>query len=106
MDIIDLYRYLLVLIIPGFIGALAFSVAARLRTEINIKTALILDLITFTIMITGLYYLKGVYRMDDLLYEFTCLSFTRKYILLSTSINVSLGIGLGLLRRLFFWIRR
>ena len=95
----DFFRYFLVLLGPGLIGALAFSIAARSRTEVNIFVALMLNLLTFTTMITGLYFLKDVYKMDDLVYEFTCLSFTRRYILLSTSINIGYGIFFGIIRR-------
>ena len=102
----DFIRFILVLLVPGLIGAMAFSIAARFKTEINIYVAIILNLITFTVMITGLYYFQGVKTMADLTVEFGCLSFTRKYILLSTAINVGWGVILGLLRRLFFWIRR
>ena len=106
MDFFELFRYFLVLIIPGFLGALAFSIAARLRTEISIKVALIIDLLTFIIMITGLYYFQGVTTVSILLFEFTCLSFTRKFALLSILIAVIVGVIGGLIRRLFFWIRR
>ena len=101
----EFIRFFLVLLVPGLIGALAFSIAARFRTEIKIATALILDLLTFTTMITGLYYFKDVHTMEDLLYEFTCLSFTRKYILLSTAINVVYGVIFGIIRRFLFWLR-
>jgi hypothetical protein len=57
-------------------------------------------------MITGLYFFHGVTTVAILLFEFTCLSFTRNYALLSILIVILLGIGFGLLRRLFFWIRR
>lgn len=106
MDFFDLYRYFLVLIVPGFIGALAFSIAARFRTEINFYVAMIIDLLTFIIMITGLYLFHGVVTVADLLFEFTCLSFTRNYALLSILIAIILGVIGGLIRRLFFWIRR
>ena len=106
MDFLDLFRYFLVLIVPGLLGALAFSLAARLRTEISWTVAFIIDLLVFVIMITGLYYFEDVRTMADLLFQFTCLSFTRKYALLGTFIAMVLGTGFGLVRRLFFWIRR
>ena len=106
MDFFDLFRYFLILIVPGFIGALAFSIAARFRTEINFYVASIISLLTFIIMITGLYFLHGVTTVAMLLFEFGCLSFTRNYALLSILIAILLGVGLGLLRRLFFWLRR
>lgn len=104
--ILDLFRYFLVLLVPGLIGAIAFSIAARFKTEINVLVALILDLLTFTTMITGLYYFKNVSTMEELIFQFTSLSFTRKYILLSIIIATFWGVFYGLIRRLFFWIRR
>ncbi|NLK75326.1 MAG: hypothetical protein GX288_08580 [Clostridiales bacterium] len=100
------FQMFLTLIVPGLIGALFFSIFARLTTEIDWRVAFILDLITFTTMITGLYFLHDVFTVEDLLVKFNCLSFTRNYILLSTAINIFYGIIFGLLRRAFFWIRR
>lgn len=102
----QLFQYFLALIVPGLIGALFFSIFARLTTEIDWRVALILNLFTFTTMITGLYFFKDIVNVETLLVYFNCLSFTRKYILLSTLINIVYGILFGLLRRVFFWIRR
>ncbi len=102
----DFFRFFLVLIVPGMIGALAYSITARFRTEINLYVALIIDLLTFTAMITGLYFFKGVVTVDALLVEFNCLSFTRNYILLSILIAIIYGVIFGFLRRIFFWLRR
>ncbi len=104
--IFELFQYFLVLIVPGLIGALAFSIAARLRTEIDWTTAFIMALLTFTTMITGLYCLHGVHTAEELVAELNCMSFTRNYILLSTGISIFYGVTIGLVRRLFFWIRR
>lgn len=106
MDFFDLFRYFLVLLVPGLFGALAFSIAARFRTEINILVALMIDLVVFIIMITGLYYFKGITTVSLLLYQFTCLSFTRKFALLAILLAIIVGTISGLIRRLFFWIRR
>ena len=102
----EVIRFFLILLVPGLIGAIAFSIAARFRTEINPYTALIIDLLTFTAMITGLYFFRGIQTMADLLFYFNCLSFTRNYILLSIFISILIGTAAGLLRRLFFWLRR
>ena len=102
----QLFQFFLALIVPGLFGALFFSIFARLTTEIDWRVAFILDLLTFTTMIIGLYYFEDIHTVEDLLIHFNCLSFTRKYILLSTAINVFYGIVFGLLRRAFFWIRR
>lgn len=104
--VFQLFQFFLVLIVPGLIGALFFSIFARLTTEIDWRVALILDLFTFTTMIIGLYLFKGIGTVESLLVYFNCLSFTRKYILLSILINIIYGIIFGLLRRVFFWIRR
>ncbi|MHB8131221.1 MAG: hypothetical protein ACYDEX_19745 [Mobilitalea sp.] len=106
MDFFELFRLFLVLLIPGLIGALAFSIAAYFRTQMSLKVALILDMLVFIIMITGLYFWHGVTTVAILLFEFTCLSFTRNYALLSILMAIILGVGFGLLRRLFPWIRR
>lgn len=106
MDFFDLYRYFLILIVPGLVGALAYSIVACLRTEINLYTALIIDLLTFIILLGGLFLFHGVYTIAILLWEFTCISFTIKYALLSLLIAIILGIIFGFIRRLFFWIRR
>ena len=103
---LQFFQFVLVLMIPGLLGALAYSIAARFTTEIPLSVAMILNLLTFTIMITGLYFLKEVVSITELITEFGCLNFTRNYILLSTLINIALGVLGGLLRRLFFWIRR
>ncbi|NLL73919.1 MAG: hypothetical protein GX237_10375 [Clostridiales bacterium] len=102
----QLFQFFLALIVPGLIGALFFSIFARLTTEIDWRVAFILDLFTFTTMITGLYYLQDIVSVEQILVQFNCLSFTRKYILLSILINIVYGIVFGLLRRAFFWIRR
>lgn len=106
MTFFDLFRFFLILIVPGIIGAIAYSLAARLRTEVNIFVALIIDLFVFIIMITGLYYFQGVTTVDMLLFEFTCLSFTRIYAIISILLAILIGVIAGLVRRLFFWIRR
>ncbi len=106
MNFFDLYRYFLILIVPGFIGALAFSLSARCRTEISVKVALIIDLLTFIVMITRLYFFLGIVTVADLIAEFNSLLFTRNYALLSIAFAIIIGTIIGFIRRLFFWIRR
>lgn len=101
----ELIRYALVLLVPGLIAALAYSITGRFRIAANPIAAVMFDLLTFTIMITGLYFLKDVTTMTMLFEEFACLSFTRNYILLSTLINIVLGVGFGFLSRLMFFMR-
>lgn len=105
MDFFDLFRYFLILIVPGFIGALAFSLAARCRTEISIRVALIIDLLTFIVMITRLYFFLGIVTVAQLLTEFNSILFTINYALLSIAFAIIIGTIIGLIRRLFFWIR-
>lgn len=104
--VLEFFNYFLALILPGLIGALAFSIAARLTTEIDWRVALIFNLLTYTTMIIGLYYIEDIVTIDQLRFQFNCLSFTRKYILLSTAITIFYGVVFGFIRRLFFWIRR
>ena len=104
--VFQFFQFFLVLIVPGLIGALFFSIFARLTSEIDWRVAFIISLFTFTTMITGLYYLQDITSVELLLVQFNCLSFTRKYILLSSLISIFYGIVFGLLRRVFFWIRR
>jgi hypothetical protein len=106
MDFFELFRYFLILIVPGLVGALAYSIVSCLRTEIGVLTALIIDFFTFIIMLAGLFLFHGVAYIETLLWEFTCLSFTIKYALLSLLIAIILGVIGGIIRRLFFWIRR
>lgn len=106
MNFFWFFDFFLVLIVPGFIGALAYSIAARLKTSLRWCVALVFALLTFTTMITGLYCFKDVKTVTALLAEFECLSFTRNYILLSIWINIVYGVLFGLLRRAFFWLRR
>ncbi len=104
--IFQIFQFFFALIVPGLIGALFFSIFARLTTEIEWPVALILDLFTFVTMITGLFFFKDITTVEALLSQFICLSFTRKYILLSVLIAIFYGIISGILRRVFFWIRR
>ncbi len=58
------------------------------KTEINPYVALIIDLLTFVTMITGLFFFKGVTTLAALMVEFGCLSFIRRFILLSILISI------------------
>lgn len=102
----EFIRFFMILIVPGFIGALLYSIISRLKEEIDIPTALIMSLFIFIINITGLYFIKGITTMSQLLFQFTCLSFTRRYALLSILIAIIMGVLFGFIRRFFFWIRR
>lgn len=106
MSFFQLFQFFFALIVPGLIGAVAYNIVVCLKTKGSWVVALILDLLTFTIMITGLYFFKHVTTVDMLLVEFGCLSFTRKFILLSILISILLGVGIGFIRKIFFWIRR
>jgi hypothetical protein len=97
----EFFRFFLVLLVPGIIGATVFSLAARGRIEINLIVALILDLLTFITMLIGLYYGKQVYNTDSLQHEFTCLHFTSIYTLMTIGINIFYGVVIGFFRRLF-----
>ena len=102
MEYIGLF---LILLVPGLIGAIAYSIVESLKTKCDIRIALIFDLLTFTTMITGLFFFKHILTCNDLIKELCCLSFARNYILLSIWINIVYGVIFGLLRRCFFWLR-
>jgi hypothetical protein len=102
----QLLHYLLILILPGLIGALAFSIAARFKTEVNPIIALILDLIVLVTMLTGLYLFINLRSLNDLLSDFMSVRFTIKYTLLSSGIALFYGVIIGLIRRMFFWLKR
>lgn len=102
----QLLHYFMILIFPGLIGALAFSIAARFKTEINPLVALIMNLLVLVTMLNGLYLFINLRSINDLLSDFMSVRFTIKYTLLSTSIAVIYGVVIGLIRRLFFWLRR
>ena len=106
MDFIDLFRFFLILIVPGIISAIIFGFIACLRREPTVATTLIFDLWTFIIMITGLYFFKGIVNMTSLIASFNCLSFTRRYALLSIFIGIFLAVTSGLIYRLIFRCRR
>lgn len=100
MDFIALF---LLLIVPGFIAALVSNIIYP--TSINvIFSGLIFDLLIFILMITGLYYFKGIATLTELSVYLDCMSFSRKYALLSTAIGILLGLIFGFVAKLFFWI--
>lgn len=102
----NLIRFLLIFLVPGLIGAVAYSIVVCLKTKCNIWVALILDLLIFLAMITGLFCFKHILTFKDLFIEFKCLHFTRNYILLSILISIIYGVAFGFIRRIFFWIKR
>ena len=98
----DFIRFFLILIVPGIISAIIFGFIARLRQEPTIATTLIFDLWIFIIMITGLYFFKGIVTITSLIASFYCLSFTRRYALLSIFIGIFLAIMSGIIYRIIF----
>ncbi len=100
MNFFDLFRYFLILIVPGIVAAVIYGFIANRREEPRITTALIFDLFIFIINITGLYFFKGIVTVTLLLASFDCLSFTRRYALLSLLVGSILASIAGLIRRL------
>jgi len=91
----DFIRFFLILIVPGIIATTVFSLVSCCKEHCNICNALIFDLLIFIINITGLYYCKCICTMTKLIWYFDCLSFTRKYALLSILIGIILGAIFG-----------
>lgn len=101
----DFIRFFLILIVPGIIAARAFGIIGCVREEPRLSTALIFDLLIFIINITGLYFFKGIYTMTSLIASFDCLSFTRRYALLSILIGLILAGIFGLFARITRFFR-
>jgi len=90
---------ILLLIVPGFIAERLFHLISRCKTKFGIVTALIFDLFIFIINIIGLYYFEAIRTVQDLLFHFNCLSFCRKYGLLSILVAIILGVIFGIIFR-------
>lgn len=104
----DLFRYLLILIVPGIIAARLYSSISRCRFTGagGVANSLIFALLIFITMITGIYYFyDDVTTVTQLVEAFDCLSFTRKYALLSILIGLIYATITGLIRRIFWWQR-
>lgn len=105
----DLFRYFLILIVPGIIAARFFSLVAgcRFGGATALANSLIFALLIFITMITGIYYFyDDVTTVTQLIEAFNCLSFTRKFALLSIFIGLIYAGIAGAIRRWFFWWRR
>ena len=97
----DFIRFFLIMIVPGIIAAKVYGRIGCVEGEPRITTSLIFDLFIFLINITGLYFFKGIYTITALLASFDCLSFTRRYGILSIIIGIILAIIAGILYRIF-----
>jgi len=106
MAFIDLIHLLLLVIVPGLLGAAAYNIAAYWRTGIPVTVGLIIDLLTYFTMMVGLYLFEDILTLSDLMVHFDCMHFSIIYTIIATLLSIAYGIGIGLLRRLFFWLRR
>lgn len=88
----------LLLISVGFVAERVYNMISKCDKNPFI-TAFIFDLAIFVIMITGLYYFKGILTVTELLVYFDCLSFVRKYALLATWIGIVLAIIWGFIMK-------
>lgn len=98
----DFIRFFLILIVPGIIAARVYNCIIPCKEKSIISTTLIFDLLIFLINITGLYFFKGICTFTELAYYFDCLSFTRKYALLSILIGIILAFIFGLVNKCWF----
>ncbi len=96
----DFIRFFLMLV-PGLIAAKVYGKVGCVDGEPRIVTALIFDLFIFLINITGLYFFKGIYTMTALITSLDCLSFTRRYGILSIFVGILLAIISGTIYRVF-----
>lgn len=98
----EIIRFILVLLGPGIIAATIYGFIVHLKDEPKLTTSIIFSLLIYIIMITGLYYFKGIYTSSCLLESFDCLSFTRKYALLSILIGLILATIFGFIRKILY----
>ncbi len=97
----DFIRFFLIMLVPGLIAAKVYGKIGCVEGEPRIITALIFDLFIFLINITGLYFFKGIYTMTALITSLNCLSFTRRYGILSIFVGIFLAIISGTIYRVF-----
>jgi len=96
--------WLMILLIPGLIGAFAYEFASRRQIRFGyrfIYVALIFDLLALVFNLLWLRFIKLVYDFDALMVYLNCLSFTPKYAILNIILCIIYGILLGLICRCF-----
>lgn len=106
MTFIELFHLFLLLIVPGFLGALAYNIIAYWKTGVPITVALVIDIFTYLTMIIALFFIKDILTLSELMVYFDCLHFSMIYLPIVILLSIGYGIVFGLLRKLFFWIRR
>lgn len=92
--------WLMILLIPGLIGAFAFEFACCKQIKYGyrfISAALIIDLLALVINLFWLRFLKLIFKFADLQAYFNCLSFTTKYAILNIILCCIIGLTLGLI---------
>lgn len=102
----DFIIFFLILLVPGIIAAKVYAKVGCIQREPRISTVLIFDLLIFLINITGLYFFKCICTMSALLCSFDCLSFTRRYAILSILIGILLAIIGGAIHKAFHICRK
>lgn len=102
----DILVFALLLFVPGIIAAKVYSFITNCNRDFNMLNSLAYDLIIHIINIIGLYYFRGMETVQELMTSLDCLSFSRKYALLSILIGLILAVITGLIRRFVFWWRR
>lgn len=102
----DFIRFFLIMLVPGIISSFVFYNVARIRRWPDINSTLIFDLLIFIVNITGLFFFKGIHTMTMLIASFDCLSFTRRYALLSILVGIILAVIFGIIARAFCRFRR
>ncbi len=92
--------WLMILLIPGLIGALVFEFVYGKNIKYGYKfitAALIFDLFALVVNLLWLRFLKMIFTYDDLMAYFKCLSFTPKYAILNIILCILFGILFGLI---------
>ena len=92
--------WLMILLIPGLIGALVFECVCGKKIKYGyrfITVALIFDLFALVVNLFWLRFLKLILNFDNLSIYFNCLSFTTKFTILNIILCILFGILFGLI---------
>lgn len=104
--ILDFLRFFLIIFVPGLVATYISMFITRHDVKNILYTSFIYDMFIYLTMITGLYFFKGIYTMPALITSMNCLSFTRRYTILSIGIGIMLAICWSICWKIFHHCRR
>lgn len=101
----DLIRMFLLMIAPGIIGLYFYSILSRRRARYPFLFVLAISFLTYLVMITGLYFFKDIYTTSSLITSLDCLSFSRRYGIISTLVSIVISSIFALFARVIPFLR-